>query len=193
MHEGLSAIFQCSARPFKIWNILNIYKGMNDDQLTVCTTARSNQNGQSLWELQWLGHASRVPAFPSKVWGNMSFLNLSAIFQWSVRPFETFWIFTRNEWGPADHMSSCQKQSEWPKSLRVAVAWPCAPSASVKSLGQHVIFECTILIQCTPLWNILNIYKEWAGTSCPCAELRMQEAIRTAKAFEGCSGLAMCP
>ena len=46
-----------------------------------------------------------------------------------------------------------------------------------------------IPMQCLPLWNILNVYKEWMGTSWPFAQL--QEAIRTAKVFESCSGLAM--
>ena len=50
---------------------------------------------------------------------------LNLTFQCSARPFETFWMFTRNEWGPADHMRSCKKQSERPKSLRVVVGWPC--------------------------------------------------------------------
>ena len=69
---------------------------------------------------------------------------LSATFQCSARPFETLLIFTRNEWGPAYCMHSCQKQSKQPKSLRVAVAWPCAracvtcTSVSVKISGAHV-------------------------------------------------------
>ena len=51
------------------------------------------------------------------------------------------------------------------------------------------MFERNISMQCAPLWNILNIYKEWVGTSWPCTQL--QEAIRTAKVSESCSGLVM--
>ena len=43
------------------------------------------------------------------------------------------------------------------------------------------MLECNSSMQCAPLWNILNIYKE------------PQEAIRTAKVFESCSGLARRP
>ena len=126
---------------------------------------------------------------------------MNATFQCSARPFETFWIFSRNEWGPADHMCNCKKQSEQPKSkfLRVAMGWPCASSVSVKGLREQfgtacrwmLTFRCNISMQCAPLWNILNIYKlkEWVGTSWPFVQL--QEAIRTTKVFENCSGLAL--
>jgi hypothetical protein len=48
----------------------------------------------------------------------------SAIFQCSARPLEIFLKFSKNEWEPGDHMCSYKKQSERPKSLRVAVSWP---------------------------------------------------------------------
>ena len=88
-------------------------------------------------------------------------------------------------------MRSCKKQSEQPKSLRVALGWPCAPKRFLVEFAGTVWYECNISMQCAPLWNILNIYKEWMGTSWPYVQL--QEAIRTAKVFEGCSGLALRP
>ena len=48
-------------------------------------------------------------------------------------------------------------------------------------------------MQCVPLWNILNIYKEWVGTGWPCTHAQLQEAIRMAKVSESCNGLAMPP
>ena len=46
------------------------------------------------------------------------------------------------------------------------------------------MFDCSISMQCAPLWNILNICKEWMGISWPYAYVQLQEAIRTAKVFE---------
>ena len=100
---------------------------MDGHQLTICVVARSNQNGQSPWELQRVGLATLV-----KFAGTVTF-------QCSARPFETLWIFTENEWAPADHMCSCKKQSERPKSLRVAVGWPCASSLSIKSVQNSLV------------------------------------------------------
>ena len=95
------------------------------------------------------GMTMRPKCFLSNLRGQFG---MSATFQCSVRPFESFRIFTRNEWGPADHMCSCKKQSKRPKLLRVAVGCPCASSVSVKCLeGYAFIFECNISMQRAPL------------------------------------------
>jgi hypothetical protein len=60
--------------------------------------------------------------FARKVWYYMHMKIWVQHFN-AVRPFETFWIFTGNEWGPADHVRSCKKPSELPKTVRVAVGW----------------------------------------------------------------------
>ena len=116
---------------------------------------------------------------------------------------ETFWIFTtaRNNWRSADHMCSCKKQLEWPKSLRVAVGWPCASGVPFKICGNSLVataciwlFECNPTFQflfSAPLWNILNICKEWVGTSWPYVQL--QETIKTTKVFEKLQWLGLAP
>ena len=61
---GCDISMQCAP----LWNILNIYKKWMGTKLTICAVARSNQNGQSLWELQWVGLAPQ--AIPCKNCGN---------------------------------------------------------------------------------------------------------------------------
>ena len=68
---------------------------------------------------------------------------MSATFQCSAHPFETFWIFTRNEWGPADHIHIC---IERPKSLRVAVGWPF-PQAFLSKEWGNMLLHINISVQ----------------------------------------------
>ena len=129
-YECLSTTFQCSARATLKHSEYLSFQGMSGDQFTICAAARSNQNSQSLWELELVGHMPQVFLFKfvGTVWYSMHMVG--ATFQCNVHSFETLWIFTRNEWGPAYHVRSCKKQSKQPKSLRVAVGWPCAPRVS---------------------------------------------------------------
>ena len=154
-----------------LWHILNIYKEWEGTSWP-CTQLQGAIRKASVLE-SCSGLAMHPKRFLVKVAGKSLLLHgfecLSATFECSARPFETFWTLTRNKWGPADHVRSCKKQSEPPKCLRVAAGWPWASSVSVKSLQNNLVtcrwmFECNISMQCAPLWNILNIYKEWMGT-----------------------------
>jgi len=112
----------------------------------------------------------------------------------------TLWIFTRNEWGAAGHLRSCKKQSERPiaKSLRVLVSGlACAPGVSLLKLWEQFaigtaaciwIFECNSSMQCAPLWNIMNIYKEWVGVRSCKKQSERPKSLRILV-----SGLAMRP
>jgi hypothetical protein len=94
-------MFECSISmqwaPLKLKHS-EYLQGIIGDQLTICAAAaRSNQlqNGQSLWELQWVGLAPQP--FPFKFAGTCTVWELqhayeclSATFQCSARPFETF-------------------------------------------------------------------------------------------------------
>jgi len=83
---------------------------------------------------------------------------MSATFQCSARrsPFETFWIFTRNEWGPDHHMRSCKKQPE-----RFGMRLKCFHSRFADSLATTTfrwMLECNISMQCTPLKHLIFEY-----------------------------------
>ena len=45
-------------------------------------------------------------------------------------------------------MHSCKNQSEWPKSVKVAAGWPCAPSVSIKRLLEQFGTACATF-QCS--------------------------------------------
>jgi len=174
--------------PFKHSGYL---QGMSGDQLTACAAAR---HGQTLWELQWVSHAPQ--ALPFKLRG-------------TVNKFGTAcrWMFQSN----ISMQCAPLKHSEYLQGMSGHQLTVCATADTAKVFGscsgltmrpKHfcqkvggkcmccyaLMIECNISMQCAPLWNILNIYKEWMGTSWPYAQL--QEAIITAKSFESCSGLA---
>ena len=147
---------------------------MSADQLTVCAAARSNQNAQSLWELQGLYHAPQ--AFPSNVWGNM----LLRIHIW-VQYFNAVRAPVKHseylQGMSGDQLSVCRaarsnqnSQSLWGLQW-VDHAPQVSPLKLAETFGTACTWmfdhECNISMQCTPqgLWNILNIYKEQLGTS----------------------------
>ena len=115
----------CSARPFETFWIFTRNEWGPADHM--CSCKKQLERPKSLRVAICWPYTLWVPfKICGNSWVQYAYECLSATFQCSARPFETFWIFTRNKWGPADHMCSCKKQSERPKSLRVAVVWPCA-------------------------------------------------------------------
>ena len=85
----------------------------------------------------------------------------------------TFWIFTRIGWGPADHMCSCKKQSEQPKSLRTCSGLAMRPKLSLSNLPEQFDTAC--------IW----MFETQCNISMQCAPyVQLQDAIRTAK-FKG--------
>ena len=126
---GCDISMQCAP----LWNILNIYKEWMGFKLTINVQLQEAVRTAKVFE-SCSGFGLVPQAFPCNICGNRLVEHVecfSSTFQCSARPFKTFWMFTKNEWGPADHMRSCKKQSERPKSLTVAVGWPCTPSVSL--------------------------------------------------------------
>ena len=138
-------MFECniSMQCAPLWNILNIYDykewvGTSWPYMRSC-------NKQSERPKPLRVAVSWPCAFPLNLQFASMHMNVwaSAICQCIARPFETFWIFTRNKWGPDDHLRSCKRQFELRMLLRKSNGLAMHPKRflAICGLVQHA-FEC---------------------------------------------------